>query len=250
MWGTSSLCKSQKYDLPVIPLKLLCDADEGNSGVNLPACVKMGTGAGLWTHQRLHPNSQEGPLDKAPHPHCPSRQISSFASLWPATANTLLQPFFLILCHRSAEKRFLPCHHLHVFSGGGSTRGWLQPRQYNPRKTTCAAEQHTNISLKVSNQDRPSFLQAPLRQSVLGEHLQGKQPQHLQRGSSKVPQHSPRPQLLAGSARASATKPRREILHIAPMAALLFELENNNVNKVILVCTFPGRIFSLELDVY
>lgn len=48
-----------------------------------------------------------------------------------------------------------------------------------------------------------------------------------------------------GSATTSATKQHREITYIA-LIPLLFELENNNVNKVILACTFPGRIFSLQ----
>lgn len=61
--------------------------------------------------------SQEGSLDKASHPLCPSRQISSFASLWPAASNNLLQLLLLILCHSSAERRFFPCHHIAVFSG-------------------------------------------------------------------------------------------------------------------------------------
>lgn len=56
MWRATSLCKCQQCDLPVIPLKLLYDADGWNSGVNLPVHVKMGTGAGLWTHKWLHTN--------------------------------------------------------------------------------------------------------------------------------------------------------------------------------------------------
>lgn len=125
-------------------------------------------------------------------------QISSFASLWPATSNNLLQLLLPTVCPSSAERRCFPCHHSNVFSGGrscpvpftlhshSSTRDWLQPRQYNPRKTTCATE-HTNINLRESTQDRPSFLQAELRQRVLRKQLQGKQHQPLPRGSRELP---------------------------------------------------------------
>lgn len=153
MWRTTSLYKSQRYALPVIPLKLLYNAGRWNSDVNVPACAKMGTGEELWTHKRLHTQTcpTGGTLRHGPYALCPSRHVLPSCSL------------------------------------------------------------------------------------------------SLPRGTGRS---APTPTEATAAGRASATKPCREILYIAPKAALLFELENNNVNKVISVCTIPGRIFSLELNVY
>lgn len=132
-------------------------------------------------------------------------------------------------------------------------------------------KQTTNTNLRASTQDTLSFLSGDLGRSLLGKKLQEKQrpsatalfrEEHQPPWAAMSCAPAPNPNRAARGRCAQTPaealgwrggrvcnsfsyKTVQGITYIA-LIRLVFELENNNVNKVILACTPPGIIFSLQ----